>query len=152
MEFLKITFMVLFLLVTVIGMAGADQRLEQSRRDLKELQQQIEETSETLKERRQTARRLADQLAAVNRELRLARRKVADLEEKVRGLQVEIDQREKEVANGQVRINALRKEVRKRLIALYKGGDAQLVKILFSARPVADCRYRSVYSLPGWRR
>jgi len=128
------------LLLFLIGAvpAGADQRLDQSRRDLESIRQQIEQTSESLEEKQRSAHRLADQLSRVDHELRQARRKVAQLQGKLKDLQLEIDRVDREVQQGKSRIRDLESEVRRRLVALYKGGDAQLVKILFSARPPAE--------------
>jgi len=127
----------------LMGLAGvvpaaADQRLNQSRRDLESIRQQIEQTSVSLEEKQRAARRLTDQLDRVEHDLRQARLKAAKLQVRLKDLQLEIGQAEQEISQGKARIQDLQEEVRQRLVALYKGGDAQLVKILFSPRPPAE--------------
>jgi len=118
---------------------GAEQqRLQDSRRDLENVQSRIEETSADLERKRAESQKLADQLRQLQRRLRQAEQRVSELRGRLEKLQDEITAKQKEIVAGQRRVAEREREVRQRLIALYKGGETQVVKVLFSAQSPAD--------------
>lgn len=120
------------------GWGSEQQRLQKSRRDLEQIQSRIDTTSADLEKKRKESQALTQQLRQLQQRLRRARLKVAESQKRLERLQEQIADQQKTVDAGQARIARLEREVRKRLVALYKGGDTQVVKVLFSAESPAD--------------
>lgn len=123
-------------LAAPVGAAGQE-HLEQTREDLQQVREKIEQTSAGLTARKQAAQKLLRELQEVNRSLGKARERVRSLGKKLQQLEEQIGRQRTALEEGRAKSAALEGQVRERLIALYKGGDVQWLKILFSARSPA---------------
>ncbi|ORJ62902.1 hypothetical protein B5V00_02260 [Geothermobacter hydrogeniphilus] len=127
----------LLLLLFFSASVSGGEKLDDTRRDLQQLQQRIKTTNRQLAAKQAAARKLVSrlhrgdaQLRAARQHLQQARRQLALLTEKVADQQTAVNKARKNQ-------RALEGQVRERLRVLYKGGDIRLVKVLFSARSPA---------------
>lgn len=120
------------------ALAGEQQHLERTRQDLENVRSRIETTATDLELKRQAAEDLLRQLHLVEKRLKKAANKLSQTEAKIATLDGQIKAEEAEVRKGRQQIVMLDKQVRQRLIALYKGGDTQALKMLFSSQSPAE--------------
>jgi len=130
-----ITVAVLFL-VGLQASSGAED-LEKTRQDLQQLQQQIRTTSQQLTAKKKAARKLVNNLHAGEKTLRKSRAQLRKALETMKNLQGKISSQQEAVALARRQQATLEDRVKERLRVLYKGGDTQLVKVLFSAQTPA---------------
>jgi septal ring factor EnvC (AmiA/AmiB activator) len=127
---------ILFLLAVALPAQGED--LTQSRKSLKELDQQIRQTTRTLEKKRSAERSLVDELKIVDDELDRTRRRVGKISAHLRALNEQVrtgEERLREVRQG---AQSAERSVRKRLVSLYKGGDVGLLRVLFASETPAE--------------
>jgi len=120
------------------ALAGERQHLERTRQDLENVRSRIESTATDLDVKRQVAKDLLRQLHQVEKRLKKATRKLSQTEAKIAALDDQIKAEEAEIHRGRQQIVMFDKQVRQRLIALYKGGDTQTLKMLFSSQSPAE--------------
>jgi murein hydrolase activator len=118
--------------------AAEQQKLLQTRQDLKSVRSQIETTTSELEDKQLTARTLLQQLKDVEQRLKLTGRRIKQTETQIKTLNAEIGAEETALSDGRMQINQLESQVQQRLIALYKGGETQGLKMLFSSQSPAE--------------
>jgi septal ring factor EnvC (AmiA/AmiB activator) len=111
----------------------ADGSLDDSRQKLEEIQRRIRQTSKNLKEKAVSERNLSSDLKTVERELARIKARIRSLSSKIDGLEGEIADKKKAIDQLEASMAALEIKVRQRLVALYKGGETSLLKVLFSS-------------------
>ena len=115
--------------------AAAD-GLAQSRRTLQEIQQRIARTRHALAAKSSTEKSLKNDLATVVSDLARIRRQAGRINARLDKLDGELQDQQVAIAHSREHIAATRQRVRQRLVAMYKGGGAGLLRILFgSASP-----------------
>lgn len=130
---------ILLVLATVFLAASAlaAQSLEDNRQALEEIRSRIKAAARKLEEKKATARSLGEDLDTLEEDIERLNRQISGLTRRDRELGQGIADKEKELAQVQARIDGLRKIVRKRLVALYKEGEAGPMSLLFSSRTPA---------------
>jgi murein hydrolase activator len=111
--------------------------LGSNRQSLQELQQRIDDASRTLDRKKGEEGSLVDELRAMEGRLGALRQRLQATEGQLRGLEAEIVARKGEEKALRQRSAALEIQVRKRLAALYKGGEAGTLRVLFGGEPPA---------------
>lgn len=132
----------------VLVTAAWGQDLDASRKELEEIRQRIGQTTRTLEEKKRAEKSAAADLKKVEKSLAaMAERTAAigaqldQLNRRIRAAEGEIDQ-----TGGQ--IDDLSGLVSRRVVALYKGGEAPLVQTVFTPRPADQISADLVY----WQR
>lgn len=126
-QILFLTLFVLFFSAT----AWAD--LQDSRMQLKEIQQRIENAQIDLKEKKKSELKYSRELALLKRALQRLDNRISELQKEQRQLQTQVDQLKDQVSAGKQTIRRIGRQLEKRLVALYKEGEVGPLKILFSA-------------------
>jgi septal ring factor EnvC (AmiA/AmiB activator) len=111
----------------------ADGSLDESRRKLEEIQRRIRQTSKNLEEKAASERNLSTDLKTVENELVRIKTRIKSLSSKIDGLERGIEEKKKAIDQVRASMAALEIKVRQRLVALYKGGETGLLKVLFSS-------------------
>jgi len=138
------TYLWLGLLVLVMicsGRAHADdaqKRIDHTRQNLESVRTRIDSTTAALEEKQQAARELLQQLRKVDRRLKRAAAKLRQTEAKITDLKAEIKVEESALDKGRRQIKSLERQLQQRLVALYKGGDTQALKMLFSSQSPSE--------------
>jgi septal ring factor EnvC (AmiA/AmiB activator) len=125
----------LLLAVLLLGnalVAVAGENLDESRQTLQEIRRRIEQTSGNIKKGKAAERSIAADLKTVEGELSRIRGKISQLAQKVAELEKNISAKEKEIEQTRHTIGLLEAKVQKRLVALYKGGEINFLKMLFA--------------------
>jgi len=124
-------------LLLLTSVASAD-GLDESRKKLEEIESRITQTAKNLEAKRSAEPSLGEDLQAVEGELALLQAKVAARKRALAGLDGEIASKGEAVDGARRAIAVTEKDVRRRLAALYKNGEAGMVKILFSSSTPAQ--------------
>lgn len=111
----------------------AAEDLEESRRRLEEIERRIADTSRSLEKTQSSARTLVADLAAVGKEEVRIRRRLSDLNRETQSLEERLAVKAAEMEALKGRIIRSEVLVRRRLAALYKGGDTGALRLLFAA-------------------
>ncbi|MHB1397584.1 MAG: murein hydrolase activator EnvC family protein [Trichloromonadaceae bacterium] len=106
---------------------------EASRKNLAEIERRIQETNKSLAEKKTKAKALATELGKVESELGTIKGRISGLAQKVSALDGDITAQEEQARRLKAEIAAQEALVRRRLAALYKGGETGLLRILFSS-------------------
>ncbi len=122
---------VLLVLGTWVDPAGAEE-LDENRKSLEEIQRRIRDTARKLEQKQAEKGSLAEELKSVEKELRGLTSRVATLNKRVDSLDRDIKEKEQQLVEARQDMAALEKQVRKRLVALYKGGETGLLRVLFT--------------------
>jgi len=125
----------LFLATTVL--ASPREELEKSRQTLEAIQQRIEQTAKDLDRKKSDEASLRRDLETVEKELRKIDRRKAGLSKRLEQLKKEVAEKEEDIQRTKVSIDRLEGQVEKRLVALYKGADANFIRVLFAGIPPA---------------
>ena len=118
--------------------ANEQNQLDRTRQNLESVRTRIDSTTAALAEKQQAAREMLQQLREVDRRLKRAASKLRQTEAKFSELQAEIRSEESALEKGRKQISGLDRQLRQRLIALYKGGDTQALKMLFSSQSPSE--------------
>lgn len=127
----------LLLLLLLVPATYSAPSLDESRKTLAEVQARIQSATRALAEKQTGVRALTQELKAVENDLARINRQVQDLERRDRELTGQIQEQERAAAAARARVEELRILVNRRLVALYKEGEAGPMSILFSSRPPA---------------
>jgi murein hydrolase activator len=127
-------FVALFCMKATLA-SGSD--LGQNRQNLKELQQRIDEASRTLERKKGAEGTLLDKLRETEERLAALRQRLRATEAQIRAQEIEIADRRREETALRQRSAVLEVQVRKRLSALYKGGETGTLRVLFGGDPPA---------------
>ncbi|TYO98745.1 septal ring factor EnvC (AmiA/AmiB activator) [Geothermobacter ehrlichii] len=128
----------LFLLLVLLWPTAAVARdAGSTRSELEAVQKKIRATEQQLRQRREQARRLVVQLHKTDARLGRIRQALARGQRRLAELEREIGSQQKAVEQAERARNRTAQKLKKRLIALYKGGETQFFKVLFSARSPA---------------
>jgi septal ring factor EnvC (AmiA/AmiB activator) len=119
----------LLLLLAAVSFAS---ELDASRRQLEEIERRITQTAKNLEAKQTAEHSLAADLQAVETEIVRLGGRVAEQKRRLAAMESEIAEREAAEAEARRAVAASEADVRRRLTALYKGGETGLVKILFS--------------------
>lgn len=111
----------------------AAEEVEASRKNLEEIERRIQETSKSLEEKKTKEKSLASELGKVESELGTIKGRIAGLAQKVKALDSDIAAQEEQARRTKAEIAGQEALVRRRLAALYKGGETGLLRILFSS-------------------
>jgi murein hydrolase activator len=130
-----VLFFTLLLCLWTTSVAGDD--LGKNRQNLQELQQRIDDASRTLERKKGEEGSLLDELRDMEGRLAALRQRLQATGDQIRAQEIEIAGRKKEEAGLRQRSAALEAQVRKRLAALYKGGEAGTLRVLFGGDPPA---------------
>jgi murein hydrolase activator len=114
--------------------ADESRNLQQTRQDLESVRSRIESTTTDLAAKRQAAQRLLQQLKDVELRLKRAEIRIRQTETQIKASNAEIETEQSAVNSGRNQINQLQSQIQLRLIALYKGGETQVLKMLFSSQ------------------
>jgi len=129
--------LVLLVMLAALGSGGiavaAGNDLDANRRELGTLQQQIEQTLGVLRSKRAAAGNLAADLERLEQTLeqlreltRRSARELAELDRQLTSREAELEELRRELA-------ATERQLEKRLVALYKGGQDGVARVLLSA-------------------
>lgn len=135
--------LLLLLLPAVAVSAGRD--LEDSRRELEEIQKRIGQTARTLEEKKKIEKTAVADLATVEKTLSKMAKRISAIEIQMLELDLKIKAVQGEIGHTGAEIDGLKGLVHRRLIALYKRGDESLGRTLFSPRSVAEITEDSQY-------
>lgn len=113
--------------------AAADEALDASRRNLEEIQGRIRQAAKSLEEKKAAERSLAADLQTVESEIESLGSRVAGKSRRLAALEQEIAAKNVAIGEKRLSIAALEAQVRRRLVALYKGGEVGFVRVLFSS-------------------
>jgi len=128
----------LFLLVWLLPAVAVGARDSGTvRSELESVQKKIRTTEQQLRQRRQQARRLVAQLHETDTRLGRLRQTLERGRRRLAGLEQEITRQQTVVEQAENARTQTERKLRQRLIALYKGGESQFFKVLFSARSPA---------------
>lgn len=116
----------------VAPVLAADE-VEASRKNLEEIERRIQETSKSLEEKKTKEKSLASELGKVESELGTVKGRISGLALKVKALDGDIAAQEEQARRTKAEIADQEALVRRRLAALYKGGENGLLRILFSS-------------------
>ncbi len=118
------------------GSALADntQKLDESRRQLEQIEQRLEQAIADLASKKTTERDLTSDLGVLDRQLSQMQRQVSATRKKIKELDLDIAAAQKKRTQARREVDALRAQVQERLVALYKSEEAGVLKTLFSAR------------------
>lgn len=119
-------------LVLLVVTAPAAAELDESRRTLEEIQRRIAQTAKSLKAKQTAEHSLAADLQTVETEISRLGGQLGEQKRRLAALESEIAATEAAATGARHAAAASEADVRRRLAALYKGGEAGLVKILFS--------------------
>jgi septal ring factor EnvC (AmiA/AmiB activator) len=131
---LTLPLLVILMILTsqLTAFAEPDKELDASRYQLEQIQKQIDATVRDLRNKRQAAGNLNDELDKLKKETRklksLVRRSERDLTE----IEGKISGRQKELKQLRGKLAETEKQVSRRLVALYKSGQAGIAKMLLS--------------------
>ncbi len=128
----RLLFLLLFGLLSAVSAPAAGD-LKENRRQLEEIQRRINETARTLEEKQAAARTLRDDLRTVTREEARLRERIKVLQREAAGLQTRLAAKEAQLQDLQAQSARTEELVRKRLVALYKGGQGGPLRLLFAA-------------------
>ncbi len=106
---------------------------EASRKNLEEIERRIQETNKSLEEKKTKEKALATELGRVESELGTIKGRISGLAQKVTALNGDIATQEERARQAKAEIAGQEALVRRRLAALYKGGETGLLRILFSS-------------------
>ncbi len=118
-------------LLLPLGAAGQND-LDRNRRSLEEIQRRIEQTSRSLEEKRSAERSAEDELRHVEQELTTIRSRINLLDKELARLRQEVAAKTEETERLKGQVLLLEARVKKRLVALYKGGEGGFLRLLFS--------------------
>lgn len=124
-------FLLLLMLFFGNGYGWAD--LQDSRKELQQIQQRIENAQIDLKQKKQSELKFSRELALLKRTLKRIDQRIVDLKGEQRQVLKRIGEQKEAVDSGQQDIRRTGRRLEKRLIALYKEGEIGPLKILFSA-------------------
>lgn len=119
------------LLLLIVPNGWAD--LQDSRSQLKKIQQRIENAQIDLKHKKKSELQFSRELALLKRTLQRLDERISALKKEQRQLQGQIDDQKQQLDAAQKSIRRTGKRLEKRLVALYKEGEIGPLKILFSA-------------------
>lgn len=111
----------------------AAEGVEASRKNLEEIERRIQETSHTLAEKKSKEKALARELTKVESELGAIQGRISGLAQKVTALDRDIAAQQDLAHRTRTEIAGQEALVRRRLAALYRGGETGLLRILFSS-------------------
>lgn len=111
----------------------AAEEVEASRKNLEAIERRIQETSKSLEEKKTKEKSLASELGKVESELGTIKGRIVGLAQKVKALDSDIAAQEEQARRTKAEIAGQEALVRRRLAALYKGGETGLLRILFSS-------------------
>lgn len=140
---MAITGSMLLLGVTV----SATAELDENRRTLEEIQRRIDQTAKSLEAKQTAEHSLAADLQTVETEISRLGGRLAEQKRRRATLESEVAATEAAATAARRAADASEADVRRRLPALYKGGEAGLVKILFS--PSSPARMAQDYDFLG---
>jgi len=107
--------------------------LQESRDQLKQIQQRIENAQIDLRQKKKSELRYSRELALLKRTLQRLDGRITELKKEQRQLQQEADQQQRQIDAGKQTLRKIGRRLEKRLVALYKEGEVGPLKILFSA-------------------
>lgn len=107
--------------------------LQDSRKELQQIQQRIESAQVDLKQKKHSEIKFSRELALLNRTLKKVDERISGLKHEQREVLKRIDDQKELVASGKQKIKRVGKRLEKRLVVLYKEGEVGPLKILFSA-------------------
>jgi septal ring factor EnvC (AmiA/AmiB activator) len=136
--YLKTSLLLSFFCCSGLIWAAEPQNLQQTREDLESVRSRIDTTTSELADTRRTASHLLQQLKDVEHRLKRVGSRIRQTEAKIRTINADIATEETAVTSGLKQINQLEIQIQQRLIALYKGGEIQVLKMLFSSQSPAE--------------
>jgi murein hydrolase activator len=131
MGMIRTQILFLFLLLLSVSNVWAD--LQDSRSQLKKIQQRIENAQTDLKEKRKSELQFSRELALLKRTLQQLDEHISKLKKEQRQLQNQVGTQKQQLESRKQNIRRTGKRLEKRLVALYKEGEVGPLKILFSA-------------------
>lgn len=137
MSWLRILLPAVLILMGLIHPAYGAKDLDHSRRDLQHVRQQIKSTQQQLSKKQRAARQLVKKLRSGERQLRESRNQLRSAQQKLATLKTKISEQQTRLHMAQKKQQDLEGQVKDRLRVLYKGGNSQLAKVLFSAQSPA---------------
>jgi len=108
--------------------------LDESRRQLEQVEKRLEQAITDLAAKKTTERDLNSDLGSIDQQLRRMQRQVDTARKQLDDLDRDISVAQKDLSRVRSEVEALRQLVQKRLVALYKSEEAGVLKTLFSAR------------------
>ncbi len=107
--------------------------LTDHRSQLESIRARIDRAETALQNKKQAEINVSRELALIKKMLEQIARRIGVYKADLKKLQVKIDQQEKNIKDSQKSVRLIGLKLEKRLIALYKEGEAGSLKILFSA-------------------
>ncbi len=129
---LRTGWLLLFLLFFLPAGARSTEKIEENRQRLEAIKHRIDQTAKDLLEKRQAAGALKEDLQTVIREEKRLRDKMTVLERESKGLQTRLTEKSAQVDTSRAQTARTEAQVRKRLAAIYKGGEAGSLRLFFA--------------------
>lgn len=136
-------FLVFLLCLFPAHLSAAEQ--QDNRALLEQIRQRIDTTNKTLKAQQQQELNLLRDLAMINTSLQEIGRRIKDLQQKQRQGEKKIATTRREISQGKRELKEQERKLQKRLTALYKEGDAGILKILFSSNSPMELAEQYAY-------
>ncbi len=108
------------------------EQLDESRKTLEEIQHRIKETSRQLEQKQTEKGRVLEDLKTVERELGKLEGRIASLSRQIATLAEDARRQEAQVEKSRKEIAGLEEQVRRRLVVLYKRGEAGGMRVLLT--------------------
>ncbi len=119
------------LILTIACPCRAD--IIENQSELAQIRARIEKAETALKNKQQSELDISRELALIKRTLQRIDQRIDDLKKDQKQLRGEIDRQQQVIKDGQKNVSHIGQRLEKRLVALYKEGEAGSLKILFSA-------------------
>jgi len=123
----------LCLIVFQLMVLNAEADLQETKDELRKIQQRIESAQSDLRNKRKSELKFSRELAVLNRTLQRIDQRISVLKSEQKVLLGQINKKKQQVADGKHTLRKVRKQLDRRLVALYKDGEVGPLKILFSA-------------------
>jgi septal ring factor EnvC (AmiA/AmiB activator) len=133
---------VVLFLVMCLGPIAKAEEIQEKTNELTTIKKQIEEKRRKIREASKEEKSILSQISEMDRKLSGKEKEIVSIGQEIETTDGDIRQLEFAVAGVKGRIGSKREEIEKRLVALYKLGDAGYLPVLFSATSADDVRRR----------
>jgi septal ring factor EnvC (AmiA/AmiB activator) len=127
------------------GAFAAGEDIEASRKELEEIRQRIGKTTRTLEEKKRAEKIANSDLKKVEKSLERMTVRVTAISSELERLAVKIRRAESDLGQTGAQIDGLSSLVKRRLVALYKGGEIPLAQSLLTPGPMTEVSSDFIY-------
>ncbi|MBN2225123.1 MAG: peptidoglycan DD-metalloendopeptidase family protein [Deltaproteobacteria bacterium] len=136
---------VVLLIVMCLGRSGVAQEIQEKTKELTTIKKEIEEKRRKIREASKEEKSILSQISDMDKKLSGKEKEIVSIGHEIEATDGDITQLEYAIAGVKGRIASKQNEIGKRLVALYKLGEAGYLPVLFSATSTDDIRRRTKY-------